>query len=85
MEQKRFEGLVLATGQPIYGRSKIEKYEEDGTIYFVRVFESGIDLWDFKISDLKLRSGEIVTVYQGFKRNLIEVDSHISEDNLKIT
>ena len=80
-----FHGLVIKTGQPIYGRSGIAKFEEHGITYYTRYFDVGLNLWEFDMfSDLKLASGEIVKVYQGAKRKLIEVDTHSIAENLKI-
>lgn len=80
-----FCGLVVKTGQPIYGKSGIAKCTKNGMTYYTRYFDVGLNLWEFDMfSDLKLASGEIVKVYQGSKRKLIEVDTHSSAENLEI-
>lgn len=85
LAENHFCGLVCETGQPIYGRSCIVRCEENGSIYYMRIFDIGLNLWEFVgFSDLKLKSGEIVKVYQGGKRKLIEADIHFDTNNLRI-
>lgn len=80
-----FQGLVVKTGQPIFGKSGIAECNELNCTYYVRYFDVGLNLWEFDMfSDLKLASGEVIKVYQGANRRLIEADTHSSAVNLKI-
>ena len=49
-----FCGLVVKTGQPIYGRSGIAKFEEHGITYYTRYFDVGRNVWEVDMySDLR--------------------------------